>query len=142
MEELFTLALWVAALGHLCILGASFQVPARLNWKEDLAKLTPFNRKLMWTYGGFTVFTIVAFSFLTLLLHADLVRGEHAALGLAAFIGTYWTARIVVDLCYFGHVDWPKGGQFVVGHVFLILLFLALASTYLGLVAWHVFRSP
>ena len=43
------------------ILFASFQVPSRLDWRGDLAQLKPFNRKLLWVQGGFTVLTILAF---------------------------------------------------------------------------------
>jgi alginate O-acetyltransferase complex protein AlgI len=98
----------------------------------------PFNRKLLWVQSGFTVLTIVAFGTLTLLLHAELLRGDRAALGLAAFIGVYWSARILVDAFYFSHSDWPKGKQFVIGHSLLTTLFCALAASYLGLIAWHV----
>ena len=137
IRELFSLGLWLAGSGHFCILIASFQVPHRLEWKSDLAKLKPFNRKLMWTYGGFTVLTIVAFGALTLALHAEMLRGDRSALGIAAFIGVYWAARITVDAFYFDHDDWPKGPAFVVGHMLLTGLFVALAGVYLGLVIWQ-----
>lgn len=138
MATLFSLALWLAGIGHFCVLIASFQVPRRLGWKEDLAKLTPFNRKLMWVHGGFAVLTIVAFGLLTLVLHNDMLRGERAALGLAAFIGVYWSVRIVVDFTYYDHKDWPLGRGFVIGHVLLTMLFAFLAVTYLGLFVWRV----
>lgn len=138
MTQLFSLALWLAGIGHFCILGASVQVPARLGWKTDLARLTSFNRKLMWTYGGFTVLTIIAFGSLTLALHGEFLRGNPAALGLAGFIGLYWAARVGVDLFYFDHTDWPQGTQFVVGHILLTALFAALAATYIGLLAWRL----
>ena len=137
MRNVFSLALWLAAVGHFCILFASFQVPRRLNWKEDLAKLSPFNQKLMWTYGGFTVFTIVAFGALTLFLHSELLDGQRSALGLAIFIGLYWLSRIFVDFFYFKHEDWPKGPGFVMGHILLTGLFIALAGVYISLVIWH-----
>jgi alginate O-acetyltransferase complex protein AlgI len=139
ITQLFSLALWLAGIGHFCILGASVQVPARLGWKTDLARLTPFNRKLMWTYGGFTVLTIIAFGTLTLALHSEFLRGDPSAMGLAAFIGLYWTARIGVDLFYFDHTDWPKGTRFIVGHILLTGLFAALAATYIGVIAWRLF---
>jgi hypothetical protein len=88
--------------------------------------------------GGFTVLTIIAFGVLTLSLHTELLRGDRAALALACFIGTYWTARILVDAFYFSHEDWPKGRQFVIGHVLLTCLFAALACSYWGLFVWHV----
>jgi hypothetical protein len=136
--DFFSLALWLSGAGHFCVLIASFQVPHRLGWKQDLAKLTPFNRKLMWVHGGFAVLTIIAFGTLTLYLHDEMLRGDRAALALAVFIGVYWTARILVDFTYYKHKDWPTGRSFVVGHAMLTLLFAFLASTYLGLLVWRV----
>ena len=136
--QFFNLDMWLAGLGHFVILFASFQVPSRLRWKEDLAQLMPFNRKLLWVQSSFTVITIIAFGTLTLILHNELLRGDRAALGVAAFIGIYWTSRILVDSFYFSHEDWPKGKMFVVGHFLLTSLFLFLAISYLSLFAWQV----
>jgi hypothetical protein len=138
VERIFDVTLWLAGVGHFLILTASFQVPYRLRWKEDLAKLMPFNRKLLWVQSGFTVVTIVAFGMLTLCLHQELLRGDRAALGLTAFIGIYWSARIIVDAFYFTHTDWPQGRAFVVGHILLTTLFVSLAVNYLALFVWQV----
>lgn len=134
----FDTVLWLAGVGHFVILVASFQVPSRLRWKQDLKDLMPLNRKLLWVQSGFTVLTIIAFGILTLALHRELLQGDRAATGLAAFIGIYWTARVLVDVFYFSHADWPKGKKYVVGHVLLTSLFVALAAIYLGLVIWHL----
>ncbi|MFY9531754.1 MAG: hypothetical protein WBC04_19885 [Candidatus Acidiferrales bacterium] len=137
-QDIFSLALWLAGIGHFCVLIASVQVPSRLHWKDDLQKLTPFNRKLMWTHGGFALLTIVTFGILTLMLHGEMLRGDRAALGVALFIGVYWTLRIAVDFFYYDHADWPRGKGFVIGHILLTLLFIYLAATNLGLVVWQV----
>jgi alginate O-acetyltransferase complex protein AlgI len=137
-EEVFSMALWLSGIGHFCVLIASFQVPARLGWKEDLQNLTSFNRKLMWVHGGFAVLTIIAFGTLMLVLHAEMLRGDRAALGLALFIGVYWAVRIAVDFLYYDHKDWPLGLGFVLGHILLTSLFAFLAVTNLGLVIWKV----
>lgn len=131
--EWLSLALWLAGAGHFVVLIASFQVPYRLHWKEDLSKLTTFNRKLMWVHGGFAVYTIISFGVLTLLLHNEILQGQRTALALAAFIGSYWLLRVIVDFSYYDHDDWPKGRGFVVGHALLNALFIFLAATYLGL---------
>jgi hypothetical protein len=138
VRRLFDIDLWCVGAAHFVILFASFQVPYRLGWKQDLRQLIPFNRKLLWVQGGFTVLTIIAFGTLTLALHAELLRGDRAALGLAVFIGIYWTARILVDAFYFSHDDWPKGTMFAVGHALLTLLFSVLAASYVALFVWHV----
>jgi alginate O-acetyltransferase complex protein AlgI len=138
IERFFNVDLWLAGVGHFVILLASFQVPYRLRWRQDLAQLMPFNRKLLWVQSGFTVLTIIAFGTLTLVLQSELLRGDRAALGLACFIGVYWTSRILVDAFYFSHQDWPEGRGFVIGHFLLTCLFSALAISYLSLVAWHI----
>jgi hypothetical protein len=137
-ERCFDLILWLAGAGHFVILFASFQVPTRLRWKQDLAQLMPFNRKMLWVQSSFTVLTIIAFGTLTLALHTELLRGDRAAMGLACFIGSYWTARILVDAFYFSHEDWPQGKQFVIGHILLTCLFVSLAGSYWGLFVWQV----
>jgi hypothetical protein len=140
-EEMVSAALWLAGIGHFCVLIASFQVPGKLSWKEDLQKLTPFNRKLMWVHGGFAVLTITAFGTLTLALHAELLRGDRAALGMALFIGVYWALRIAVDFFYYDHTDWPRGRGFLFGHILLTSLFGYLAAANLGLVIWKVWAK-
>ena len=141
IEQWLSLALWLAGAGHFCVLIASFQVPHRLNWKEDLAKLSTFNRKIVWVYGGFTVYTVAAFGAMTLALHGELMRGEPAALVLACFIGVYWLLRIVVEFTYYSHQDWPKGLAFRIGHVLLTSLCVFLSTSYLGLTAWHWMKA-
>ena len=141
VERFFNFDLWLVGVGHFVILFASAQVPSRLKWKEDLAQLLPFNRKLLWVQSGFTVLTIIAFGTLTLVLHRELLVGDRAALGLVCFIGTYWTARILVDAFYFSHEDWPKGRLFMVGHFLLTSLFLFLASSCWGLFVWQILKS-
>jgi len=139
-EPWLSLALWLAGIGHFCILFASFQVPGRLGWKEDLAKLTPFNRKLMWVYAGTTLLTIITFGVLTLVLHHEFLAGDRAAVALATFIAIFWTLRIVVDFFYFEHADWPTGSQFVIGHFLLTALFTALAATYWTVLIWSFLK--
>jgi hypothetical protein len=138
VQRLFGIDLWFVGAAHFVILFASFQVPYRLGWKQDLKQLKTFNRKLLWVQSGFTVLTIIAFGTLTLALHSELLRGDRAALGLACFIGVYWTTRILIDAIYFSHTDWPEGTAFVVGHALLTMLFSLLAASYVGLFVWHV----
>lgn len=141
IEKWLSLALWLAGAGHFCVLIASFQVPYRLHWKEDLAKLASFNRKLMWVHGGFTVYTIIAFGLMTLALHKEILRGDRAALLLASFIGVYWLLRIIVDLTYYSHQDWPSGATFRIGHVLLTSLFVFLSASYLSVALWHWLKA-
>lgn len=130
LESYVSALLWSLPVMQLSVLLASVQVPRRLNWHEELAQLSSFNRKLMWTYGIFTVGTILAFAILTLFLHDSLMRGERAAVGLACFMFAFWTLRLLFDAFYFRSEDWPAGPSFSVGHALLNALFLYLALGY------------
>jgi alginate O-acetyltransferase complex protein AlgI len=131
-----SVALWFAGMGHFCLLFASAQVPSRLGWKKDLAQLTVFNRKLMWVYAGTTLLTIIAFGTLTFVLHDAFLARDHSAVALAVFMAVFWTLRIIVDFVYLRHTDWPQGVIFIFGHVLLVGLFIALASTYWLVLIW------
>ncbi|HWA83125.1 MAG TPA: MBOAT family protein, partial [Fimbriimonadaceae bacterium] len=95
--------LWVMGAAHFLVLVASFQVPSKLGWKEELPRLSPFNRKLMYAYGAFIVLTIVSFGTFTLALHRDLLAGSRASVFFAGFIAVFWLLRIGLDCFYYRH---------------------------------------
>jgi hypothetical protein len=132
------LALWLAGAGHFSLLAVSAQLPARLGWRADLAKLTDFNRRFVWVAGGYIVFTYLGFGVLTLLLHDDMVRGDRGAVALAVFIGLYWLVRVVIDTTAFRAAPWPRGWVYRLGHAALVALFCYFTVVYLGIAATHL----
>lgn len=130
--------LTLAGCGHFLVLCASFQVPTRLGWKDELARLRPLNRKLMWVYGGYIAGMIILLGVLTLNLVPEMLAGEKGALAIAGLAALFWWSRVVVDAIVFEHSDWPEGPEFVIGHTLLTTLFVTLASIYTGLLLWHL----
>lgn len=137
--QFFETFLTLAGYGHFLVLCASFQVPYRLNWSEELSRLRPLNRKLLWTYGGYIASFILLWGVLSLLLKDEFLAGDKSSLVLLIIIALFWWSRIVIDALYFEHSDWPEGVEFLLGHTCLTTLFVTLASTYTGLLAWHFF---
>jgi hypothetical protein len=140
MTTLISLALWLAAAGQAMLLVVSVQVPGKLQWRTQLARLDAANRKLYVVATGYIVFTYLAFAVLTAVLHENFVRGEAAAIGLSVFIGLYWLIRVAVVDRIFGGDPWPAGRRFVVARIVLELAFAGLALTYLGTALWHLTR--
>jgi hypothetical protein len=134
----FDKGLWLMGAAHFLVLVASFQVPGKLNWREELPRLSAFNRKLMYAYGAFIVLTIVTFGVFTLAMHGELLAGSRSAIFFAGFITVFWLLRIGMDFFYYKHEDWPTGKQFVVGHALLTSLFAFLVLSYGSLVVWHL----
>jgi len=123
-------AIYAAVIGHLVVLIASLQAPARLGWKQDIRKLTRFNQKVFWVYGFYILLSIVSFAALTWRLHDAFLAGEPAARCIASFIAIFWTVRVLVDLFWYDHRDWPQGNALVAGHALVTSLFCALAAIY------------
>ena len=136
-ETFLQTMLWFAGYGHFLVLVASFQVPHRLNWAEELQRLRPLNRKLLWTYGGYIATFIFLWGVLTLNLIPEFLAGDKCALVLLFLIALFWWSRIIVDALYFKHSDWPEGVEFVLGHTMLTTLFVTLAGTYTAVLLRH-----
>jgi alginate O-acetyltransferase complex protein AlgI len=122
--------LYAAAIGHLVVLIASFQAPLQLGWKTDIPKLKRFNQKVFWVYGFYILLSIISFAALTWGLHDEMVAGDRAARGLALFIAVFWTVRVLVDIFWYDHRDWPPGNALIAGHALVTSLFCMLAAVY------------
>ena len=131
-------AIFIAGFGHFIILIASFQVPKKLNWKEELSKLVSFNRKIFWTYGGYIVFCIISFALVDIFNATAFLEPHSSSLAIALFIAVFWTIRVIVDFFYYKHTDWPPGDEFIIGHTCLTALFCILALIHWSLVLWQI----
>jgi hypothetical protein len=128
-KQFFSGILLVGGILQSMVLLASFQVPSKLDWKNDLAKLSPFNRKVFWTYGGYILSTIIFMAVVSILISFEESIGFGARVWLI-FILLFWLARVLIDFFYYSHEDWPKGAEFVIGHICLTTLFLTLVFFY------------
>ena len=137
-ESFWSLAFLALGPIHFVILAASAQVPTRLNWKVELARLSSLNRKLMWTYGAFIVLCILAFGVMTLVLRREFVVGNPAGLWLCGFIAVFWGLRLVCDNYVLKFGDWPQGPEFEIGHLLLNTVFITLTCGYGGFVIQRI----
>ncbi len=140
-ESFWSLAFLGLGAIHFVILAASAQVPSRLNWREELGRLSSLNRKLMWTYGAFIVMCILAFGVLTLVLRGEFVRGNPVGPWLCGFIAVFWGLRVVCDNFVLKFEDWPQGPEFEIGHVLLNTVFVTLTTGYGGFVMLSLMRG-
>jgi hypothetical protein len=126
----------LGGLAHFALLPISLAVPRVLNWKEELACLRPFLRRLVWTYGAFIVLANLGFGVVTLVGVDDIVNGTRAGIAFAAFVAIYWTVRLGVQYAYFDWSDFPQGAVHKGARYLLDLLFLYLVVVY-GYAAVH-----
>lgn len=120
----------LAGLLHFGVLTASACVPSGLNWRENLASLHPFLRRLFWVYGVFIVLTIIGFGTLTLLHSAAMASGEPTAKSLCAFIGVFWFARLAVQLFVFDARPFLTNWFYKIGYRALTVVFIYFVAVY------------
>jgi len=132
----------LAGICQLILVVASPAIPRVLGWREELQRsVRPLTRQLFWTYAGSIWVSHMAFGLLsTFGSHLLVARSPLAGL-VAAFIATWWSARLVIQFTYFDRSAAPPGLLFKLAEPALVLLFVALVSVY-WLVAWADFARP
>ena len=124
------LFLQLAAAVQLLILTASALTPRVLDWRNNLAALPPFLRKLFWVYGVFIVIVIIAFATLTF-RHADAMAArEPVARSLCAFVAVFWGGRLFVQFAIFDPRPFLTNWIYRVGYHALTFTFAFLVLVY------------
>ncbi len=136
----------IAGLLQFVILVASAHVPIALDWRCELAKLSPFLRRLFWVYGVFIVLSIVGMALLCSLYSGELAGGaiQNGASSparswdlpraLCAFIAVFWSARLAVQLFVFDAKPILTTRYLRTGYHGLTLIFVYLSAVFIAAV--------
>jgi len=134
MDTVLSRLIFVAGVGQLSVLIASALVPIRLNWREELVKLSRLHRQMYWVYGGYVVLSIVAFATLSIFNSRELASGSGLARGFCAYVAVFWGIRVglqaVFDVKEHLTTWWLKAGYFA-----LTIMFMMFTIVY----AWAAF---
>jgi hypothetical protein len=126
----FPILLRIAGFLHFALLTASALTPQALDWRANLASLHPFLRRLFWVYGSFIVLVIIAFGTLTLCHSAEMAAGTPLGRSLCLFIGSFWLARLAVQLFVFDARPFLTNAFYKIGYHGLTVLFIYFAAVY------------
>lgn len=86
---------------HLGILIASGLTPSVLQWRTELAKLSPLSRHVIWVHGVFVTLTIIAFGLVSLFQSGALATGTPLARCVCGFIAIFWLIRLGIQFFLF-----------------------------------------
>jgi alginate O-acetyltransferase complex protein AlgI len=93
--------LWAAGGLHLLVASANFFAPARLHYRENLAKVTPIVREIFHVQSAYIVLTLAGFAALCFLFAPDLAGGSRLGRGLSGFLALFWGLRVLVQVFYY-----------------------------------------
>jgi hypothetical protein len=126
----------IAGILQFGILIASALVPGVLNWREELRKLSPMTRHLVWVHGVFIVLTIVALASVSVVNAHALAAGQPLARCVCAFIAIFWGVRLVLQFALFNPKPYLTTRVLKFGYHGLTLVFTYVALTF-GYAALH-----
>ncbi len=131
------LLIFLAGLGHLGLLCAASLVPRTLNWRDELARLSPFLRRLFWVYGISIALIIASFAALCLGFSGALASGTPFARAVCAVIAVFWAVRMVVQFFVFDATPYLRGPLMKLGYHSLTATFVYLTVVF----AYAAFRA-
>ena len=122
-----TAALSVAGAVQLAIGFANFVLPAKLKYRENLARVAPIVRQIFVVHSGYIVGIVVLFATITLAFTAALASGRGLGRFLAAAMAMFWICRVPLQLFYYDRALRHDNRS---ADVAITLAFLFLATTY------------
>jgi hypothetical protein len=120
-------ALWMAGLAQLAIALANFVLPAKLRYRENLARVAPIIRQIFVVHSGYIVGIVLMFATVTLVFAAELASGRGLGRFLAASLSLFWFCRIPLQLFYYDS-DLRRANR--AGDVAMTVALVFIASTY------------
>lgn len=101
MFRLIGPALILAGIAQLAVASTSVLIPKLLGWREETRLLRPLTRQVFWTYSMYILCINTCFGLLSLLGSHLLMDGSPLARIVCAFIGAYWTARVILQFAIY-----------------------------------------
>jgi len=124
------LLILVGSLLHFSTLVAAAMVPGKLNWKEELAKLSPFLRRMFWVCGAFIVLCITSLGVISAVNYSELVSGGRLARSFCAFTAVFWGLRLFVQFFVFDASEYLTSWFYKAGYHGLSLVFIYQVGVY------------
>ena len=93
--------LWTAGAVHLLIAVSNLWVPRILQYRENLAKVSPMVRQVFVVHSIYTVLVLLAFSALCFFFAPELAGNSPLGRFLSAFLAVFWLLRVVLQFAYY-----------------------------------------
>jgi hypothetical protein len=95
------LFLWLAGFVQVAIAGANFLLPQKLNYRENLARVSPIIRQIFIVHSVYIVGVLLLFAAISFGFAAELASGRGLGRFLAAGMMIFWLCRLPLQLFYY-----------------------------------------
>jgi len=90
-----------AGVVHLALAGMNFFLPARIDLRANLERVSPMVRQMAIVHHAYIVAVLVGFAGLCFFYPDELASGRGLGRALAAGISVFWLARIPIQLFFY-----------------------------------------
>lgn len=130
-----TLLLQAAGAAQIGLALLHLAFPGRFRWKEEAARMSRLNEQIFHVHTFFVCVVLVLFGLVSLLLPAELLRGDILARSVCGGISVFWGLRFLAQLFVYDPILW-KGRAFETVVHFCFVFFWAGLTTIYGLGAF------
>lgn len=93
--------LWAAGLLHLLIAASNFPAARLLDYRGNLARVTPMVREIFWVQNFYIELVLAAFAGLCFFFADDLTGRTTLGLCCSAFLAVFWGVRLLLQLFFY-----------------------------------------
>jgi hypothetical protein len=122
-----TILIWTAGAVQLAILAGNFVLPAKLECRTNLARVSPMIRHVFIVHWVYIVAILGIFSALCLFFAPDLAGASHLGRFLSATLALFWLPRIPIQLFLY---DGELRRKHRLGDVMMLLALLYLVAVF------------
>jgi hypothetical protein len=119
--------IWIAGGLQLFIASLNVVLPKKLNYAENLAKVSTIVRQVFVVHSVYIGLILVFFGLLSLLFAPELAGATTLGRFLSAFLAVFWSLRVGIQLFYY---DPALKRQNRLAHFVFTLIFVYLAAVY------------
>jgi hypothetical protein len=134
--NLLVSSIQAAGIVQLGIVLTAMWVPRVMNWRELLAPLHNFMRRLLWVYAAFIMGVNLWFAALSLAFAKALASGGSLSRSVCGFMALYWLARLCVQWFVFDARPLIRRRLVLFGYHSLTAAFAFLATVYSIAAMW------
>jgi hypothetical protein len=93
--------LWAAGGVQLLVASVNFFLPRELDYRSNLARLTPIVREVFVVQAVYIVLVLLALAGLCFAFAGDLAGGSTLGRALSGFLAVFWGLRLLIQLFYY-----------------------------------------
>ena len=127
MKLSLSLAIQLAGGLHLLVAAANFVLPGMLEYRKNLAKVSPIIRQIFLVHAAYIVLVLGGFGAICLWFADDLCGGSRLGRFVCEFLAVFWCLRIVIQ---FGFYDRATKREHPIGNFIFSAIFLYFAAIF------------